>query len=232
MQNLVRHCPGFWRSEELLQAVVGGPLLSLDTGFFVRELRAALGGAAARDDSPAAPRRHRSGDGAGPRPGSAHQRSSRSPPPRSRSLSSERGSRRSGSIEELDASSRWRDAAPEPLGASGAGWSAADADALRRTLFGFLAKQPWALLCRRLLHTLPDADLLDFARGLARPQRDGSGFAGLDLVFGDVRWRRVEDLLLTAALADHGRQLWRLLAEDTEVHEVLWPRLVQMWDGS
>ena len=217
MQNLVQHCPGFWRSDELRQAVVAGPLLSLDTAFFVCELRAALDSTAEEDDSRHSPLagRHRSEDSSRP-----HQQGSRIPPPRHRSPSSERDSRRSGSIDELDVPSRWRAAAPEQLGGSGGGWSAADADALRRTLSGFLAEQPWALLCRRLLHTLPDADLLDFARDLVRPQRDGSGSAALGLVFGDSRWRRAEDLLLAAALADHGRQLWRLLAEDAEDHEV------------
>ena len=222
MHNLVQHCPEFWRSDELRQAVVGGPLLSLDTAFFVRELRATLDGTAARDGSIRSPpaSRHRSDDSPRPRRGSADQQGGPSLYERSRSSSSERDSRRSGSIDELDVLSRWRNAAPEPLGGTGAGWSAADADALRRTLSAFLAEQPWAL-CRRLLHTLPDADLLDFARGLVRLQRDGvSDSAALGLVFGDVRWRRVEDLLLAAALADHGRQLWRLLAEDILDHEV------------
>ncbi len=222
MQNLVRHCPGFWRSDELRQAVVAGPLLSLDTAFFVRELRTALDGTAAQGGSSQSPLagRHRSDDSPRPRSSSARHRGSRSPQPRSRSPSSEGDSVRSGSVEELDAPSRWRSTAPELLGASGAGWSAADADALRRTLSDSLADQPWALLSRRLLHTLPDADLLDFARGLVAPQRDGSGSAALALVFGDIRWRREEDLLVAAALADHGRQLWRLLAEDAEDHEV------------
>jgi len=227
VKNLLRHCPGFWRSDELRQAVVAGPLLSLDTAFFVRELRAALNGTAEQDGtrrSPLAGIRRRD-DSPGPRRGSARQRGSRSPPPRHRSPSSERDSRRSGSVEELEAPSQWRNAAPEQLGGSGAGWSAADADKLRRTLSAFLAEQPWALLCRRLLHTLPDADLLDFARHLVRPQRDGSGSAALGLVFGESRWRRAEDLLLASALADHGRQLWRLLAEDAEDHEVRKPHI-------
>ena len=216
MQNLVRHCLGFWRSDELRQAALTGPLLSLDTAFFVRELRAAFDGDPAQDNrrrSDAADRQ-RGESSPGPRRGST----ARSPPSRSRSP--DQDSQRSGSIDQLDAPSRWRNSTPEPLGGCGAGWSAADTDALRRSLSAFLAEQPWALLCRRLLHTLPDADLLDFGRGLIKPEHDSCGAVAVGLLFGNVRWRRVEDLLLAAALADHGRQLWRLVAEDTEDRDV------------
>ena len=214
MRNMVRHCPGFWTSDELRQAVVSGPLLSLDTAFFVRELRAALCRDPNRELSdsirPGSPEQRRS-SGDGLRHWEAPSACTRSPSP-------DRQTQRSSSQDELNAAQRWREGTPEPLGGTGAGWSAADADTLRRSLSGFLAEQPWGVLCRRLLYTLPEQELLVFARGLvtahAGHNRDDS--AAVQLIYGDVRWRRMDDLLLASALAGHGQQLWRLLADNAD----------------
>ena len=217
VRNMVRHCPDFWTSEELRQAVVSGPLLSLDTAFFVRELRAALcysaDGGPRVSPSRDSPERGR---------GSRDERRHRDSLARSRSPSPDRDTQRSGSLDELHAPPRWREATPEALGGTGVGWRAVDADALRRALSRLLAEQPWPLLCRRLLHALPEEELLGFARGSVadRAGRDDGDSPAVRLVYGDVRWRRTEDLLLASALAGHGQQLWRLLADDAEELDV------------
>ena len=90
---------------------------------------------------------------------------------------------------------------------------------LSALLRAFVTRQPYAALCRRVLSPASDAALLRFATCLLRLHggglEDGSAKGGLQaLIFGRMRWRTLDDLLLFNAATLAAPQLVRALAEE------------------
>ena len=110
-----------------------------------------------------------------------------------------------------------------------------DAD-IRSAIKGCLLKQPFRLICHRLLHQLDDDSLLGFLNGILgqsysqqQLQQPASADAALPqaalgntawasqqleqllqlLIFGCIRWRSLEQMLMHVALAFHSQQLQR-----------------------
>lgn len=106
---------------------------------------------------------------------------------------------------------------------AGDGWGPGNASRLRDSLHAFLGAAPWVMLCNRLLHTLPDTALRDFADELLPEAPEAAAKlpeAAAKLVFGRVRWHALDDVILAAALGLRGSQLWRLISEDADAAQV------------
>ena len=237
MENLVQHCGGFWASPQLRQVVEDGTMLTIDTAFFINELSALLEPSAApsrlanpdQGDDTCSPtesreRRREWGDAADHR-GRGRSRG-RSVGPRRRSRS--RGSvssdvRRSSSPQHEEMRARqesWRGEPPDKLGEPGTGWGRGDASRLRSALRAFINDAPWAMLCGRLLHSLPDEALLDFAADVLSDKAGSRSEAAGKLALGRVHWHTLDDMMLAAALACRSTQLWRLIVEDGDAMQV------------
>ena len=230
VKNLVQHCSGFWSSPQLRLVVEDGAMLAMDTDFFVQEFSALLAPSvlpsrpASPDQeynqhSPVAGMVRDRGEGlvgGGNNSGGVRSRS------RSRSIrrSCSRSSDSEGGCDRYPRQETWRDQEPDRLGKTGTGWAPGDASMLRCALRAFMQSATWAVLCDRLLHSLPDAALLEFATDLLFDASSPRLGAAAKLTMGCVRWHTLDDLMLAAALGFRGAQLWRLIAEDEDAMEV------------
>ena len=108
-----------------------------------------------------------------------------------------------------------------------------------------LARQPFQLICQRLLHHFDDACLLDFLSGIlgksysehriqqllaatddpSQPSSTDSVAQALScleqylqcLIFGCVTWRSLDSLLMHVAMAFHFQELYRRWQESDQV---------------
>lgn len=212
-------------------------MLTTDTAYFINELYALLEPSVSptrpanpdQGDKTCSPtecrERSRERGGIANHRGGGRSRS-RLMSPRRRSRS--RGSvssdeRRSGSTQRDELPSRqesWRDEPPDRLGETGTGWGRGDASMLRSALREFIKDAPWAMLCGRLLHSLPDDALQDFATDILSDKAGSKSEVAGKLALGRVHWHTLDDMMLAAAFAFRGTQLWRLIVEDGDAMQV------------
>ena len=110
------------------------------------------------------------------------------------------------------------------------------ADRVRSSVENFTGSAQYPLLCRRLLHLLPQPRLLAALSGAAAhlqeeqsdasptSQQQAAGTshqAALRLVFADARWQSLDQLLLAHAAAFRALDFWHWLQEDETAFEVI-----------